>query len=285
MNLQCPNCQKMLTVPEQYAGQLMKCPLCSNTFAAPALAPAGRANPVPPAVPATPLATKEPPPVSPPAEDIFGLAPQSAPPPVTDSPDIALALPPEVPVPPSPLAAYPHTRTIWISPRVVAWVGPVGLALAFVLSFFPWLNVLAKANQPPQEPGAWGLAFSGHGNTLLVFYLLLLVVAVLLAIAAVVIPRLSIQLPAAVHQIMPWRSGIVGGLTLLAFLFLLLQLVVGLGVNIDDIDGIPQEYRRRTTFWLWLAFLVNLAAAVGITLDFWLAVRKSRPLPRIDVSW
>jgi len=32
MNLLCPNCQKMLTVPEQYAGQLMKCPLCSGNF-------------------------------------------------------------------------------------------------------------------------------------------------------------------------------------------------------------------------------------------------------------
>jgi len=32
MNLLCPNCQKMLTVPEQYAGQLMKCPLCAGTF-------------------------------------------------------------------------------------------------------------------------------------------------------------------------------------------------------------------------------------------------------------
>ena len=40
MNLLCPNCQKMLTVPEQYAGQLMKCPLCSTNFTVPAL-PAG----------------------------------------------------------------------------------------------------------------------------------------------------------------------------------------------------------------------------------------------------
>ena len=37
MNLLCPNCQKMLTVPEQYAGQLMKCPLCNGTFTVPAL--------------------------------------------------------------------------------------------------------------------------------------------------------------------------------------------------------------------------------------------------------
>ncbi len=32
MNLLCPNCQKPLTVPEQYAGQPIRCPLCSGTF-------------------------------------------------------------------------------------------------------------------------------------------------------------------------------------------------------------------------------------------------------------
>ena len=37
MNLLCPNCQKPLTVPEQYAGQPMRCPLCAGTFTVPAL--------------------------------------------------------------------------------------------------------------------------------------------------------------------------------------------------------------------------------------------------------
>ena len=40
MNLLCPHCQKMLTVPDLHAGQMMQCPLCGNTFTAPALAPA-----------------------------------------------------------------------------------------------------------------------------------------------------------------------------------------------------------------------------------------------------
>src|ERR1700756_5726080 len=56
MNLLCPNCGKMLTVPDQYAGQMMKCPLCSGTFTVPAL-PSGPVEsasppPPPPAVPA-----------------------------------------------------------------------------------------------------------------------------------------------------------------------------------------------------------------------------------------
>lgn len=35
MNLVCPSCQEPLSIPEQYAGQLMKCPACSNHFTVP----------------------------------------------------------------------------------------------------------------------------------------------------------------------------------------------------------------------------------------------------------
>src|SRR6266851_964626 len=43
MNLLCPNCQKMITVPDQNAGQMMKCPLCAGTFTAPSF-PASMAS-------------------------------------------------------------------------------------------------------------------------------------------------------------------------------------------------------------------------------------------------
>jgi hypothetical protein len=43
MNLLCPLCQKMVSVPEQYAGQLTKCPLCGGTFTVPA-PPAGASS-------------------------------------------------------------------------------------------------------------------------------------------------------------------------------------------------------------------------------------------------
>lgn len=47
MNLLCPNCQKMLQVPDQFAGQMMKCPLCGGAFTVPSLpassAPTGSA--------------------------------------------------------------------------------------------------------------------------------------------------------------------------------------------------------------------------------------------------
>src|SRR5260370_38853296 len=44
MNLLCPNCQTMLSVPEQNAGQLMKCQNCNKYFSVPALPKAGAVN-------------------------------------------------------------------------------------------------------------------------------------------------------------------------------------------------------------------------------------------------
>src|SRR5258707_13195907 len=77
MKLICPSCQKELTVPDQYAGQVMKCPLCAGNFTAPTLPQAGAApQPAPPAPPYTyavgpqpilPVNPPAPPPTSAPA--------------------------------------------------------------------------------------------------------------------------------------------------------------------------------------------------------------------------
>src|SRR5258707_6610778 len=52
MKLICPSCQKELTVPDQYAGQVMKCPLCAGNFTAPTLPQAPDASPPVSAAPA-----------------------------------------------------------------------------------------------------------------------------------------------------------------------------------------------------------------------------------------
>src|SRR5690242_15193101 len=127
MDFRCPSCQRDLTVPDEYAGQLMKCPLCQNTFQAPALPP-----PVTPAPPATPPA----------AADTYAVltdpaAPlpsqPQAPPRKQEAP-----APPPPPSPPTPPGDYTHTRTIWISPRVVPWIAPAAAVVVLLLSFFPW---------------------------------------------------------------------------------------------------------------------------------------------------
>src|ERR1700730_17866743 len=92
MNLLCPNCQKPLSVPEQYAGQPMRCPLCNGTFTVPAL-PQTSAPPPPPS-PEPRLAPSG-------APDVYGLkAPGAAPPP--PPPDLDM---PELP--PSPVTGAP----------------------------------------------------------------------------------------------------------------------------------------------------------------------------------
>jgi hypothetical protein len=83
MNLLCPNCQKMLTVPEQFAGQLMKCPFCSGTFTVPAL-PAGApaaATPVQAVPEPAPATAPAPAPVPAPSpQEIYGVRTDGNPP-------------------------------------------------------------------------------------------------------------------------------------------------------------------------------------------------------------
>ena len=52
MELLCPSCQQKLTIPDHFAGQMAKCPMCNHTFTAPEL-------------PATPAAAFVPAPSSP----------------------------------------------------------------------------------------------------------------------------------------------------------------------------------------------------------------------------
>jgi hypothetical protein len=177
MNLLCPNCQKMLTVPEQYAGQLMKCPLCGGTFTVPALpqspvsapeTPAFNAPPPPTAPPLPPLSSPPPdiygvkedpePPVpafhSPAAEPTPAFTPAGPPPPPVTSPAITTSPEPSV----SPPAGYTRTITIWFSDRVLQWVPAVALFLVFIFQFFPWVGVY-PGGVPAATQTAWGAAF------------------------------------------------------------------------------------------------------------------------------
>jgi hypothetical protein len=189
MNLLCPNCQKPLTVPEQYAGQPMRCPLCSGTFTVPAL-PTSAA---PPATATAPL----PPPIvaaSAPA-DTYGLKDPVAPPPslAPSSPVSDLVL---EELPPSPRApstsrggaptsgpqptfteaqpSYPSTPTpegyqrkytIWFSPKILQYVAPVAVLLVFVLTFFPWVGFYPGGVADAWQ-NAWQAAFPffGYGS-------------------------------------------------------------------------------------------------------------------------
>ena len=101
MNLLCPNCQKPLTVPEQYAGQPMRCPLCSGTFTVPAL-PASVAS-------AAPVVASPPPPAPTPPSGVANVAP--AVPGDTYGFKDPIAPPPPLPTPASPASDLAFEQT------------------------------------------------------------------------------------------------------------------------------------------------------------------------------
>ncbi len=265
MNLLCPNCQKMLTVPEEYAGQLMKCPLCNGNFTVPAL-PTSAAAPA--SVPAGP---------SPAEPEVYGLRKEPEPtPPASFRPDgvTAPAPPPpsstattKTPPPPPPEApstatappeGYTRAPTVWLSPKVLRWVPAVSLLLVFVLQFFSWVG-LYPGGVPGVTQNAWQAAFGFYTedgdmepvlpsmqnkdkpdessvpgvSVLTIFYLLLFFPVLVVTVAVLVhdLNLLRVKLPPQVDKVLPWRWGIVGAANLVLFFFLALQLLFGFSLD------------------------------------------------------
>jgi hypothetical protein len=376
MNLLCPNCGKMLTVPEQYAGQMMKCPLCSGTFTVPALPGGGLELPAqPPAQP--PAAAAGPPfdpyqlrPEAPPepafqtqpaAEPAFSTAPAPPEPAFqTSAPAPSPALPPPsttaVTTGPGPLRGpdaagqvpglgYRGGFSLQISDKVLGWMVPACLVLIFILQFFPWVG-LYPGGVPGWTQGAWGAAFGSESgqdldmknlwrssketprkgkaekedapsevrpsiSPLLILYLLpLFLITLLLSIAVAALPFLNVPLPPQVQQFLPWRWAALAGLNAVLLLFLILQMVLGFGLensfkewvdNQPEIKKEPTDNKEKKhievargsalgmlhrTIYLRLALLLQIVATISAALVFWIEKRgPNAPLPAIDVKW
>ena len=192
MNLLCPNCQKMLTVPEQFAGQLMKCPLCAGTFTVPGL-PAAPTAPAPPPAPTAPPpapAVKAPPaPVvkAPPAPadlapvevvETYGLKQEPAAPPTSKPLEVAPLPPssispgPDLPglpaesasAPPAgPSMGYTRSHSFTLNTKVLQYIPAAAVVLIFILQFFPWVGVYPGGVAAAWQ-GAWGAAFNSYGE-------------------------------------------------------------------------------------------------------------------------
>lgn len=325
MNLLCPNCQKMLTVPDEFAGQMMKCPLCSGTFTVPGLPGAA-----PPSSPSTG-----------PETDVYSIrhepSPPSSPPPLSFSPP-----PPPPPLPetattltPAPKPSlthtdYQHSLSGALNPHVLPWIAPLCLLLVFFLQFVDWDGIY-PGGVPAVTGNAWYAAFGTYTvdgdlknlvhfgeddklkpgvSILTIFYLILFFPALLVTIASVVLPMLQIKLPAQVERLMPWRWGIVAAANLLVFLFLALQLLLGFSLDSRYRDWVDKETkstesnpttqekktadarrgelleRLRHTFWLRLVVLLHLIAIISSALMFWIDRRGViRPLPKWELKW
>lgn len=280
MNLLCPNCQKTLTVPEQFAGQTMKCPLCNGNFTVPSLpAPTEPASPPPPPVsaPAAPAGEAQPaflasPPPGPPAapalehaaEPAFKITPPpAASPPVSEPPATTAAARSA-----DATTAQPtRHRTLVIRGRVLRWVPPLALLVIFFLQFFPWFGIY-PGGVPAVTQNAWGAAFNltpssdpdmnavftlpadVEKNTtispLVLFYLFpTFLLALVVALFIVVEPFLHTQLPPQVQQLVPWKWAILAGLNALLLLFLTLQLLLNFSLESTYRDYVAKKYEAK----------------------------------------
>jgi hypothetical protein len=357
MQLQCPACQKQLIIDDQYAGQMMKCPMCQATFTAPALpsysaqastlpAPSPGAPPMPPTAPAPPPGGFQPPAGG-------GFQPPGAPPGFAPQPAAPGA--PAVPYEAFNMAARSAEPTksciVKFNPMIMQWI-PVGAVfLIFILSFFTWVWIGAGSVAGASQNG-WQAAFGGYSrNTVLVesdenpfhigskkkdakedepgasvltiFYVLLLILTLLLVIAAAAVAVARIALPANMNQLLGFRWAIVAGLCFLMFFFLTLQLLFGFssenvvvrqadklykeGIEqIDKADGVHKDKSdteknkikqhtglihgavlsslHRTTA-LTIIWWLNLIAFAVAGFIFWIDVRKTAPIPKLDFRY
>jgi hypothetical protein len=260
MNLLCPNCQKMLTVPEEFAGQLMKCPLCSGTFTVPGLP--GAATPPPSApLPPTPQTEQETysvrndPVPSPPFTTPFPTQPEPLP---------SLPSTPPLPQTPLPPGEYTHALTAMLSPKVLPWIAPVCLLLIFVLQMFTWVGIY-PGGVPAMTGSAWSAALGSYSkdgdlkqkvpaisdkkfqpgvSVLTIFYLLLFFPALVVTIASVVVLKIPIKLPPQVEKLLPWRWGLVAALNLILILFLALQVLLGFSIESQYTEWVDKEEKR-----------------------------------------
>jgi hypothetical protein len=241
----------------------MKCPLCQNTFQAPALPPP--VAPSPPPAPGAYGVANEPPAPAP---------PQEAPKRKKEAPPA----PPTPPPPPVPTGDYTRTRTVWISPRVMPWLAPACLLVVFLLTFFPWATITATGGAEESHT-AYGMAFGlSKSNALTIFFLVMMFLALPLSLAITALRQVpGFHVPAALAQVWPWRAALVALLAFVGLFFLLMQLFVGF---------LPSDPTLHTTVFTWLTLLLQALVLVGAVLDFWLEIRgPSRPTPRIDISW
>jgi hypothetical protein len=294
MNLICPHCQKMVSVPDQSAGQTTVCPYCNQAFKAPTAPPPVSVDlpvdiplaPEPP--PREPARAPEPAPAHTEEGGVYRVAPEPPRPvpvtprreerPAPTAPRAAQPRPQPEPVtaPPSvPPAGYVHTRTIWISPRVVLWVAPMCFILLFILQFLPatgsfpggysaytqscfqaiWARysrdpVAEKVTQqstrrPAGEEGPQPLSkqLVVYSNWPCMFpYFLVVLAGLVLTLAPRALAAGVFHLPPAWERYWPWRSAILLALAVVALGLLLIQLAAGFGLENAVTTLVSKDY-------------------------------------------
>jgi hypothetical protein len=219
-----------------------------------------------------------------------------------------------------------------LNPQALTYLPLVLLAGAVILFFFTWIGAYPGGypvywQRGWQVVGGWfGTDLAGNaefelqksleenrgfGPTTLAYFLVLLA-AVILSASTLVVPRLPMILPALLQRILEWRPLLAAGTTLVALLFLILQMVMGFPLErafaaIVDKDlkerreqaKTPEQVQRVEikrgselarfsvgyTGWLYLNLICLVGAMVAALLDFWLIRRGKRALPKMELLW
>jgi hypothetical protein len=254
---------------------------------------------------------------------------------------------PDILPPPSAPAGYRHTLPLTVSPRVLRWVPPVSLILVLILSFFNWAGLYpggyglftqngwqtAFGSWSPdkllKEKGIQGGSVMGRfyeveddtimlkddkpgASVLMIFVIILLCIAVLLGIAFIVFNLLPPRTAPFIDVLKAWQGLILGGLALLMFLFLVIELLIGFNSERVVAKVVDERFKTareeadtpekktvlevargasldalglRHTFWFRLAFWLIFIAALCGFLEFWGTRRGNRPLPKLEFVW
>lgn len=269
MDLFCPHCTKRVTIPDEQAGQVLGCPLCSKQFMTPALPP-------PPSVPKPP---------APPAQaDTYGMGPTPAPPPPSvlppiPTPSVPVPVPAAPPPPPPPPGEYTRSRSCELTGAWLAYVPTVCVLAIFFLSFFNWHMAIptpTEAKPLDSIPAAslWGLLFT-HGHFL--GYVIFMFLGGALCVAAMLFEKNIFYTPPQLAPFVTFKDLAAGLVLVLAFLMLCFDYLDGnLGSKGNPI-AVPEK----------IAFRLHLLAVLASFALFWLQWRKKRnlPPPKCDARW
>lgn len=241
MDVICPNCQKKLSLQDQYAGQLVRCPLCQGMFQAPAL----------PSYMPSPLAPQPP-----------GAATAPVPPP-TPQPDMHTMVE-ELPVE-LPPGEYTKDCTCHLRADILLLVGPVCLALLFVLSFFTWIGFgnLISLN-------LWQGGFE-----FVMVYVFALILALPLSVVGMLMEKRIIPVPENIRALLVWRPVALTALVLIPWIVLtILYLRITFGVAPMGVA-------------MMLGYRLLGVALLAFALEVWLVRRRAKnlPPPQCTMRW
>jgi hypothetical protein len=277
MDLFCPHCSRRVTVPDDKAGKVMSCPLCTKQFMAPSLPP-------------PPVAPKPPPPVSSAPAESYGVSagpaplpgiepaagPKPASPPSQPAPAPASGPPP----PPPPPGDYSRSFVLYLNDTWLAFVPSGCVLLIIVLSIFIWHSPIADVDQPSKSVPAlslWGLSFNEKGQGQFLAYFILMLPTWLLTFLALPFDKGWIQAPPPLALLMGVKNLLIGLLLGIGFLLL----------GYDYLDGNLFQKSNPIAWPMKVAIRLQFLAVVASFLIFWMHWRKTSnlPLPKCEFRW